>query len=471
MRPITKIAPTSAQYPGPANYGVNLGNPIVTFLINSGVVHSTTPTSITFAQYNAGLVKIQNRLVMRKGNNPTTSEAGDLKVDLTTKSGGVFALSSIYGTARLHLISNLGAFCSFCEMPVGDSNLAVEHMIPKDKFLIEATDYDNFLLCCPTCNSCKEEFPCTDNYSIPIGWADTAIPPCPAGTLPLSTRTLNKFPSTVGSYQQLTSVLRNAYMWPIYPGAYRNFHHEIQSNPNSLPLTHTPAQKTTWLAGFVPVTAAPDPANDRITAVQDGQVTAIVGGGTTAEIVRVRVSGVGGTIAANSVPAPNPAAVAGYPSAGAAPNSHAMVEKRNSTTGDGMLNLNKMDIDWSFSDRRVVNRTKAWFAALSAFNRLNIAQGVTGAASAAYQLMLQEVCSTAGAMGFFSTWVRAFDGQAPATPGPTGPIPGGAPPGPPPPPNVVPNATVDFVMRSTGNVTPAPAVVEFPGTNIANTIP
>lgn len=59
-----------------------------------------------------------------------------------------------YGEAKDPLVANLGAFCSYCEeyRPIGD--IHIEHIIPKcksgDKYA-----WDNFLLSCNICNSCK----------------------------------------------------------------------------------------------------------------------------------------------------------------------------------------------------------------------------------------------------------------------------------------------------------------------------
>jgi uncharacterized protein (TIGR02646 family) len=59
-----------------------------------------------------------------------------------------------YQEAKLLLTTRLGHYCSFCErhMPAG---LAVEHMQPKKPFPALELVWENFLLACVNCNSCK----------------------------------------------------------------------------------------------------------------------------------------------------------------------------------------------------------------------------------------------------------------------------------------------------------------------------
>ena len=63
-----------------------------------------------------------------------------------------------YGSARAALIAEIGAYCSYCEVPL-TSNLAVEHVLPKKWFPALQLAWTNFLLCCPICNSVKATHP------------------------------------------------------------------------------------------------------------------------------------------------------------------------------------------------------------------------------------------------------------------------------------------------------------------------
>ena len=59
-----------------------------------------------------------------------------------------------YQDARRYLVERIGPFCSYCEMklPVG---LAVEHIQPKSLHGKNELEWDNLLLACASCNSCK----------------------------------------------------------------------------------------------------------------------------------------------------------------------------------------------------------------------------------------------------------------------------------------------------------------------------
>ena len=140
-----------------------------------------------------------------------------------------------------------------------------------------------------------------------------------------------------------------------------------------------------------------------------------------------------------------------------------MVDGYEPLTGQGLLKLNNIEADMEMSDRRVFNRTKAWFAAVAAINRLEESLTIGGAASSgetAYDLVLGEVVSTATAAGFFSTWVTVFNARAPATPGLLGPTSIATTP--------PPNPTADFVKRTTFM---PPFGIGFPGTNYSSTVP
>lgn len=59
-----------------------------------------------------------------------------------------------YQTAKRELVNELGGYCSYCERRIPVS-LAVEHVQPKSLVPSQETKWDNFLLACANCNSCK----------------------------------------------------------------------------------------------------------------------------------------------------------------------------------------------------------------------------------------------------------------------------------------------------------------------------
>lgn len=62
---------------------------------------------------------------------------------------------SPYDLAKPGLIAALGEQCSYCERAGAPQDLHVEHIYPKDPHPKRETDWNNFLLACNTCNSCK----------------------------------------------------------------------------------------------------------------------------------------------------------------------------------------------------------------------------------------------------------------------------------------------------------------------------
>lgn len=99
---------------------------------------------------NADLLKIAQRWV-------SVLEAL-IAGDESATSADQKRIARVYALARRDLITNIGQYCSYCEMPLAAS-LAVEHMLPKVWFPLYAVSWDNFLLACPICNSVKSAKP------------------------------------------------------------------------------------------------------------------------------------------------------------------------------------------------------------------------------------------------------------------------------------------------------------------------
>ncbi len=57
-----------------------------------------------------------------------------------------------YQTAKQILVANLGEYCSYCERPVGEEDIEVEHVEPKSLVSDKEFSWDNFLLSCKRCN-------------------------------------------------------------------------------------------------------------------------------------------------------------------------------------------------------------------------------------------------------------------------------------------------------------------------------
>lgn len=63
-----------------------------------------------------------------------------------------------YRDAARHLFERLGDYCSYCERQI-ETHLAVEHLMPKSHNPALRTAWNNFLLACTNCNSCKGDTP------------------------------------------------------------------------------------------------------------------------------------------------------------------------------------------------------------------------------------------------------------------------------------------------------------------------
>lgn len=71
-----------------------------------------------------------------------------------------------YGDAKMPLVGDIGQYCSYCECPRDVDALGVEHLAAKSKGGSE-TAWDNFLLSCTVCNSCKGVTIVDSNYHWP----------------------------------------------------------------------------------------------------------------------------------------------------------------------------------------------------------------------------------------------------------------------------------------------------------------
>lgn len=57
-----------------------------------------------------------------------------------------------YHAAKSPLVAHLGAYCSYCELPLNERHLDVEHIEPKSLGVAYEISWSNFLLSCRTCN-------------------------------------------------------------------------------------------------------------------------------------------------------------------------------------------------------------------------------------------------------------------------------------------------------------------------------
>lgn len=92
-----------------------------------------------------------------RGGSPAFSNVSDA-ADFKAWTKQLKAGDMSWGDARRALIQSVGAYCSYCSAPIF-SHLAIEHVLPKSTFPESAFSWPNFLLACSTCNSVKGNKP------------------------------------------------------------------------------------------------------------------------------------------------------------------------------------------------------------------------------------------------------------------------------------------------------------------------
>ncbi|MEM7397212.1 MAG: HNH endonuclease [Verrucomicrobiota bacterium] len=209
MRPVRRVAPI--HFTGPLTFTTAKNNKIYTFLKSKGSLTATSSPSASkrkFTVSRANYMTAARETQFRVINNGGASYVTRLNAFLGKSGGGSASLDQIYGLSRSDLIRNFGQYCSYCEMPVFDNSLAVEHMIPKNSFADRGIDYNNFLLSCPNCNSQKSDHPSKDlNYRHLMRWAGSA----------------DAKPQSLDQYDQLENTMINYYLWPLYATAYQEY--------------------------------------------------------------------------------------------------------------------------------------------------------------------------------------------------------------------------------------------------------
>jgi hypothetical protein len=83
------------------------------------------------------------------------------------------SLAAVYRVARADLVAAIGEFCSFCELPIADHLLPVEHRAPKARYPTYTVWWWNFLLACRDCNSTKGSKP---SRATTTAWSGSAAP-------------------------------------------------------------------------------------------------------------------------------------------------------------------------------------------------------------------------------------------------------------------------------------------------------
>lgn len=261
-----------------------------------------------------------------------------------------------YQNARLSLIGNFGQYCSYCGMPVLDSSLAVEHMLPKSVFPDVMMCYPNFLLACPNCNSDKSAEP---KYSDALTWA----------------KKTNFNPN----YNQIKD---GGYLYAIWPD-----NRDIPAG--------TPINDDAYMAFSLALYELDEPNNQwKIINKTNGMDLDNKWINIQKNVVWANVLGYTGPLLTGT-----------YFTA----DGPANIKERAQDMID-MVDFDSVNsTDKKMTNRRLLNRTITFFEALAAFRRLQLCYNQDKSTNKdLYEFLCQQVFTTARYSGFYEVWIMVF---------------------------------------------------------------
>ncbi|MHA6912798.1 HNH endonuclease [Ralstonia pseudosolanacearum] len=325
--------------------------------------HYNPPATLTFAGNNAAILQKIAVVAPPYAYNYTVSLSDALLALLKIAQGQSLPnitateqktivkaiadrVADIYKTASAPLTQDLGDYCSYCGTPL-PGLLEVEHTVPKSPYPTFTTDWTNFLLCCGPCNTAKSNTP---SRATATPWT-------------------NKFSPTE---QELYDAIRDDhYIWP-----------DLNSTSwDDLPLY---LEYVNPVNGQWAVLSAPfdTDLNNKLTGydVVNHKVYADIKVSNTNTLNNVQVAV---TVASA--------------------NTHGLQAR-----ADAMIDLMQFNNDVTNQltgtyDRRVMNRTRAWFYALEKCKLLE-----TATTQAEFDLLWSQVPMMGAASGFYSVWVTVL---------------------------------------------------------------
>jgi hypothetical protein len=244
-------------------------------------------------------------------------------------------IGGIYTKAGPLLGQEFGAFCCFCDSPI-PGQMDVEHAVPKSEYPDWALDWENFLLACSACNGLKGPRP---GRAAILSELQRLGNPSPAET-------------------DFRDHIRQTFCWPDQP--------HMPSYDDLRPRLHADLG-----AGFQPV-SGPDAVDSGIAIVRQDLHP------RQRTLANVTVNGqwyYGCEVAVLVDP--------------------------TSTPAQDMVDLCKLNryTGLPISDRRVLNRTQAWFTAVQS------AHSLLSPSTPNWSTLL----TLAGATGHFSVWVQVLE--------------------------------------------------------------
>lgn len=302
---------------------------------------------------------------------------------------------SAYTNAAAELVNQLGPYCAYCEANL-KTQIDVEHMLPKapgatavgikQGFSSHAKSWLNFLPSCPRCNSTKQSQPSKHRITL----LAVAIPGF--NFTKDDGRNLAPLAVVAGrgdtriTDREYARLYQNFYQFPLELASYQNVGFALW-NQTTNAIDNTPfATQINWTINSV----------DEIRKVVRVNIPGLpVAPGVPARGYRVYIDD--GTYGPNFL----------LPTQFAAINK---VSQMQQICGLNATNAN--------TDRRVLERTEAWFMALEAVHRIQndlaglggLALGVAAANvyNGVYQLWRDNVILTIKEKGFISVWLKIF---------------------------------------------------------------
>lgn len=325
--------------------------------------HYNPPANLTFAGNNAAILQKTAGVAPPYASKYTIPLSGALLALLAIAKGQSLPnitnnqqkkiakalldrVTDIYKTASAPLTQDLGDYCSYCGTPL-PGLLEVEHTVPKAPYPTFATDWTNFLLCCGPCNTSKSNAP---NRATATPWTGKPSP----------------------TEQELYDTIRDDhYIWP-----------DLNS--------------TSW--DDLPVRLEyVNPVNGQWTMLTDPFDTDMNNKLTGYDVVNHKVYAdikVSNTNTLNNVQVA--VTVAGA-------NTHGLQARANAMIGLMQFNNDVTSPLAGTYDRRVMNRTRAWFYALEKCKLLE-----TATTQSEFDLLWSQVPIMGAASGFYSVWVTVL---------------------------------------------------------------
>jgi hypothetical protein len=296
---------------------------------------------------------------------------------------------SPYTDAARELVNQLGPYCAYCEANL-KTQIDVEHMLPKGTgqikaetwlgFPSHAKSWLNFLPACPRCNSTKNAHPGKYDITyqaagVPFIKDDNTVLPAIVGVGKEGDRRITDL--------EYARLYQDYYQFPLEAASYRNVGFALWNQSLGVIDNTAIAKQINWTINAV------DEINKVVIVNQFGHLPAVV---------PYQVFIDDGTYAAAVVQTPGPPA--------------------NVVKVRGIKNICGLNTTNANTDRRVLERTEAWFMALEAVRRIQIdLAGLNGLPlglaapnvyNGVYWLWCDNVINTIKEKGFISVWLKIF---------------------------------------------------------------